>query len=58
VTTLRKLTSLASNLGMMMMDVDPSGYRGSSQPYPVIFALSTVGRITNGFDRVDYSSSI
>ena len=55
---LRKMASLASNLGRMTVAFDSSGYRGSSQPSPVIFALSSFGRVTNGFNRVDYSSSI
>ncbi|MEL4894808.1 hypothetical protein, partial [Crocosphaera sp. Alani8] len=53
---LRKLTSLASNLGMAMMVSDSPGYRGSAQPY-AMFALSSFGRVRNGFNRVDYSSS-
>lgn len=54
--SLRKLASLSSNLGMAIMASDVSGgYRGvSTQTYPVMFALNTFGRVTNGFNRLNY----
>lgn len=54
---LKKMASLAGNLGMAMMVSDSPGSRGSAQPY-AMFALSSFGRVRNGFNRVDYSSSI
>ena len=54
--SLRKFVSLAGNLGMKVMAFDTTGgYRGfaPSSP-PVIYALSTFGRVRNGFNRVNY----